>query len=83
MIVGGKVTKGKVEKSASIEVYRDDRLIGTGELANLQQNRVDVNEVKQNYECGITFSGETKIQAGDTLVCFLQETKKRTLEAKK
>jgi translation initiation factor IF-2 len=83
MIVGGKVTKGKITKDANIEVFRGESLIGTGVLTNVQQNRVDVNEVKQNFECGVTFSGETKIQVGDTLLCFLQEVKKRTLEIKK
>ncbi len=82
MIVGGKVIKGKITKGSSIEVMREDRLIGTGTLLNLQQNKINVNEVKQNFECGVTFEGETKIQVDDVLVSFLQEVKKRTLSAK-
>lgn len=83
MILGGKVTKGRVAKESNIEVIREDRLIGSGKLINLQQNKVNVNEVKQNFECGITFEGETKIAVGDILLCFFQETKKRTLSALK
>ncbi|QQS61733.1 MAG: translation initiation factor IF-2 [Candidatus Moraniibacteriota bacterium] len=81
MILGGKVIKGKIAKGANIEVMREDRLIGIGKLVNLQQNKVDVNEVKQNYECGVTFEGETRIVAGDILVCSFQEIRKRTLSA--
>jgi translation initiation factor IF-2 len=82
MIVGGKVTKGLLKKGTSLEIMRGENLIGSGNLINLQQNKVDVNEVKQNFECGITFEGETKIQIGDTLVCYEQIVKKRTLQAK-
>ena len=30
-------------------------------------------------ECGVVFEGHTKIQVGDTLICYQEETKKRTL----
>ena len=82
MIIGGKVIKGLLKKETLLEVMRGENLIGSGKLANLQQNKIDVNEVKQNFECGVTFEGETKIQAGDVLVCYEQVVKKRTLQAK-
>jgi translation initiation factor IF-2 len=79
MIVGGKVISGKIAKNCLIEVMRDDNIIGKGKLINLQQNKVDVDEVIKNNECGITFDGETKIKEGDTLVCYTEEVKKQTL----
>ncbi|MCX6763707.1 MAG: translation initiation factor IF-2, partial [Candidatus Moranbacteria bacterium] len=79
MIVGGKVTKGKIVNSSLIEVERNDQIIGRGKLANLQQNKVDVDEVSENNECGITFEGETKIKTGDTLLCYREEVKKQKL----
>lgn len=79
MIVGGKVLSGKVTKGALIEVMRNDTIIGKGKLLNLQQNKVDVDEVKKNNECGITFDGETKIKEDDTLVFYTEEVKKKTL----
>jgi len=79
MIVGGKVTSGKIAKGCLIEVMRDDNIIGKGKLLNLQQNKVDVDEVAQNNECGITFDGETKIKEADTLICYTEEVKKKTL----
>lgn len=79
MIVGGKVTSGKIAKNCLIEVMRDENIIGKGKLVNLQQNKVDVDEVIKNNECGITFDGETKIKEGDTLVCYTEEVKKQAL----
>jgi translation initiation factor IF-2 len=79
MIVGGKVTAGKIVKNCLIEVVRNDQIIGKGKLSNLQQNKVDTDEVKSGNECGITFEGETKIKEGDTLAFYKEEVKKKTL----
>ena len=79
MIVGGKVSKGKVSKGNLIEVLRNDQIIGRGKLANLQQNKVNTDEVKEGMECGITFEGDTKIKEGDALVFYKEEVKKKTL----
>lgn len=80
MIIGGKVTRGKaVLKNAKIDVYRKDHVIGSGTLANLQHNKVDIDEVKKGQECGMTFSGETKIKIGDTLKIYTEILKDKTL----
>ena len=79
MIVGGKVMSGKMVNGESIEVLRGEKSAGRGKLANLQQNKVNVDEVKEGLECGITFEGETKIKEGDTLICFHEEVVKKTL----
>ncbi len=80
MIIGGKVTKGKVlAKNIKIDVYRNDTKIGTGELTNLQHNRVDIDEVKKGQECGMTFQGETKIKVGDKLKLYTEILKEKEL----
>jgi translation initiation factor IF-2 len=79
MIVGGKVTSGKITSSSLIEVMRGDSVIGKGKLFNLQQNKVNVDEVASGNECGITFEGETKIKEGDILFSYKEEVKKKTL----
>ena len=35
--------------------------------------------VKQGNECGITYGGNVKIKEGDTLICYQEEEKKKTL----
>jgi len=79
MIIGGKVIGGKIVNSTLIEVLRNDNVIGKGKLSNLQQNKVNVDEVTENKECGITFEGETKIKEGDILFSYREEVKKKTL----
>jgi len=79
MIVGGKVTAGKIVNGSLIEVMRGDAVIGKGKLFNLQQNKVNVDETASGNECGITFEGETKIKEGDILVSHKEEIKKKTL----
>jgi len=79
MIVGGKVISGKMAGKENIEVVREEKSLGRGKLINLQQNKVDVDEVKEGVECGITFLGDTKIKEGDTLVCFHEEVVKKIL----
>jgi translation initiation factor IF-2 len=79
MIIGGRVTEGKIIKKSLIEIKRGDEMIGKGKLANLQQNKANVEEVGQGNECGITFEGDVKIKEGDTLIIYKEEEKKRIL----
>jgi len=79
MIVGGRVSSGKIFKGENIEVKRDGEIIGKGKLSNLQQNKENTQEVNQGNECGVTFEGSVKIKEGDTLVCYKEEENKRKL----
>jgi translation initiation factor IF-2 len=79
MIVGGNVVSGKMKNGEFVEVLRDEKVLGRGKLNNLQQNKINVDEVTQGHECGITFDGETKIKEGDMLVCFHEEVVKKIL----
>ncbi len=79
MIVGGNVVSGKMKNGEFVEVLREEKVLGRGRLNNLQQNKINVDEVTQGHECGITFDGETKIKEGDVLVCFREEVVKKIL----
>lgn len=79
MIVGGRVSEGKIIKGALIEVKRDGEIVGKGRLDALQQDKKVTAEVGQGNECGIVFEGDTKIKEGDILVAYTEEEKKRTL----
>lgn len=78
-IVGGRVGNGKVAKGALVEIRRDKEIIGKGVIANLQQNKQDAKEVGQGNECGVVFEGNAKIEENDTLLVYVEETRKRTL----
>jgi translation initiation factor IF-2 len=80
MIIGGKITQGKViAKDVKIDIFRKENRIGTGNLINLQHNKVDIDEVKKGQECGITFKGETKIKTGDKLHMYTEVLKDKEL----
>ncbi|HLB50744.1 MAG TPA: translation initiation factor IF-2, partial [Patescibacteria group bacterium] len=79
MIIGGRVTKGHVAIGANLDVVRGERVIGTGKLSKVQHNKIDVNEVKQDKECGLTFEGATKIKVGDLLMCYTEEEQPKVL----
>ena len=79
MIVGGIVLSGKIVNNENIEIIRNNLSAGKGKISNLQQNKINVNEVALNKECGITYVGEFKIKEGDILVCYKEEIRKKTL----
>ena len=79
MIVGGRVSEGKMLRGSLIEVKREDEIVGNGRMTNLQQNKQNADEVGQGNECGVVFEGNVKIQVGDTLLCYKEEEKRRTL----
>lgn len=79
MIVGGRVSEGKLLRGSLIEVKRDDEIVGSGKMQNLQQNKQNADEVGQGNECGVVFEGNVKIAVGDTLICYKEEEKKRAL----
>jgi translation initiation factor IF-2 len=79
MIVGGRVASGKMIRKSRIEIKRDGEIIGDGLMTNLQRNKENADEVGQGNECGVVFEGSVKIAAGDTLVSYTVEEKRRRL----
>jgi translation initiation factor IF-2 len=79
MIVGGRVSEGKLLRNTLLEIKRGDEIVGQGKMANLQQNKQNAEEVGQGNECGVVFEGNIKIAEGDILLCYKEEEKLRTL----
>ena len=85
MIVGGKVADGKIKRGAKADVMRKGELIMTGKITQLQHNKVETNEVSKGNECGIMFapatpSANNRIEVGDSVEAYEEETKLRSLE---
>ncbi|MFC1629914.1 translation initiation factor IF-2 [Patescibacteria group bacterium] len=78
-VIGGKVTKGKIQKGSLVDINREEELIGRGKLVNLQKNKKDVDECDIRDECGILYEGSGKIEQGDSLLFYIQEKKKGEL----
>lgn len=85
-IIGGKITQGKISRGALIDVFRNNVLIATGRLSQLQQNKADVSEASEGYEVGIRFELtandkklESVIKIGDVLEVYEEEKIKRSV----
>lgn len=77
-VVGGRVLEGEVRKGARVEIMREGALVGEGRIENVQHEKKDVSSVSAGKECGISFEGEERIQAGDHLLVFLHESRTKS-----
>ena len=69
--VGGcMVTEGMVKRGAKIRLLRDNVVIHDGAIGQLKRFKEDVKEVKEGYECGISFENYNDIQKGDFIECY-------------
>ena len=78
-ILGGKVVAGEIRKGSKVEVFRGEDFIGTGKIVNLQKNKKDVGSAKTGEECGLMYEGSERVQEGDFLKSFIQETQQVAL----
>ena len=78
-ILGGRVAEGKMIKGSLFEVKRDGEIVGTGKMGNLQQNKENATEVGQGNECGLVYEGTVRVEVGDILIGYKEESKRRTL----
>ncbi len=73
--VGGcMVTEGFVKRGAKVRLLRDNVVIHDGNLAQLKRFKEDVKEVREGYECGMSFENYNDIQTGDFIECYELET---------
>lgn len=79
-IAGGAVTEGKIEPNTKANVYREDELIGEGEVAEVQIGKQKVTDVLQGQECGIKYVGKTKIEENDELEVYREESKAKEVK---
>ncbi len=67
-IIGGKVKKGTIKNKEKFEIKRKEEIIGWGRILNLQSQKKDVLEVKENQEAGLLVESEININIGDELI---------------
>jgi translation initiation factor IF-2 len=72
-VAGCRITEGSVRRGAKVRLLRDDVVIHEGSLSTLKRHKDDVQEVKEGYECGMSFENYNDIQIGDFIECFSVE----------
>ena len=69
-VAGCMVTEGMVKRGAKVRLLRDNVVIHDGNLGQLKRFKDDVKEVKDGYECGMSFENYNEIQVGDFIECY-------------
>ena len=79
-IAGCYVLEGKIVRSKTARLIRNGEEIFKGEIDQLKRFKDDVKEVKEGFECGISFSRFNDIQEGDIIeVSTTKEVEPQTL----
>ncbi len=78
-VAGCRVTDGIVRRGAGVRLLRDNVVIHEGKLATLRRFKEDVREVREGFECGISFENYQDIQVGDIIECYETEEVARAI----
>lgn len=78
-VAGCMVTEGMVKRGAKVRLLRDNVVIHDGNLGQLKRYKDDVKEVKEGYECGMSFENYNDIQVNDSIECYEVEEIAKTL----
>jgi translation initiation factor IF-2 len=69
-VAGCFIREGTVKRGAKVRLLRDDVVIHEGSLSTLKRFKDDVREVREGYECGMSFENYQDIKEGDVIECF-------------
>lgn len=69
-VAGCMITEGMVKRGAKVRLLRDNVVIHDGSLGQLKRFKDDVKEVREGYECGMSFENYNDIQVGDFIECY-------------
>ncbi len=78
-IAGCRVMKGSVKRSSRVRLVRDGIVIWEGSVASLHREKDEAAEVREGFECGMTFVNYQDFREGDMVEVFELVEEKRTL----
>ncbi len=70
-VAGVYIVNGKITRSSSIRLLRDDIVIFEGGISSLKRFKDDAREVLAGYEAGLTLENYNDIKEGDTLEAYI------------
>ncbi len=79
-VAGCRVTDGLVRRGAKVRLLRDEVVVYDGALKTLKRFKDDVREVKEGYECGMSFENYSDLREGDVIEFYEIEEVARTLD---
>lgn len=78
-VAGCRVIEGVVRRGAGVRLLRDNIVVHEGRLATLKRFKEEQREVREGFECGMSFESYQDIQVGDVIECYETEEVQRTL----
>jgi translation initiation factor IF-2 len=72
-VAGVMVTEGIIKRGCRVRLLRDDVVVHEGELGQLKRFKDDVKEVREGYECGMSFTNYDNLHIGDVFECYEME----------
>jgi len=78
-IIGGRVTEGQAENNVKARIWRQNEIVGTGEITELQAGKQKVKDILAGQECGLQIQTKEKIEVGDKLELYREEIKIKKL----
>ncbi|MEK9158604.1 MAG: translation initiation factor IF-2 [Patescibacteria group bacterium] len=79
LIVGGRVSSGKIENSLKFRIKRKGEEIGKGVISELKVGKEVVKDVLYGQEAGLKVQTKDKIEIGDRLEIYREEIKQKKL----
>ncbi len=78
-IAGCFIVDGKVQRSNSVRLIREGRILYQGKIGSLRRFKDDAREVASGFECGIGIENFNDVKVGDVIEAFMTEEVARTL----
>ena len=78
-VAGCRIIEGVVRRGAGVRLLRDNIVVHEGRLATLKRFKEEQREVREGFECGMSFESYQDIQVGDVIECYETEEVQRTL----
>lgn len=72
-VAGCRVTQGDIRRNGKVRIKRGPDTVYEGEVSSLKHEKEDVREVRQGFECGISFKNFNTFQVGDLVECYTLE----------
>jgi|GEM_PF-2414079 len=70
MVAGCMVLNGVMRRNAHVRVIRSGKTVHESTISSLRRFRDDVNEVKKDFECGISVDGYNDFEISDILEAY-------------
>lgn len=69
-VAGCMVKEGLMKRGAKVRLLRSNVVYHTGVLSQLKRFKDDAKEVREGYECGMSFENFNDIMPDDTVECY-------------